>query len=371
MLHDAFWHASLTLHRISLDFIRFLGSLLRSRSALAAENLFLRKQLALYQERHVRPRRATDATRLTMVLAARLFDWKEALISVRPETFTGWHRQGFELLWRWKSRPIGRPRIPKNLRQLILTMARDNPTWGQARIAAELRLKLGIQVSPRTVQKYLLEDPKGGRRQTVPSQRWMTFVRNHAKAIVACDFLVSVSAHFRMIYVLVMMEVGTRRLVHFNVTSHPTAAWTLQQFREAIDNEAGYRFVIHDRDKIYSQELDRLIEDLGVKVLKTPFRSPQANSYCERVIGSLRRGCLDFLIPLSESHLRRMVKDWQINYNQARPHSSLGPGLPEPGDGLPVPLQEQRHRIPAGYRVRAKPILGGLQHEYQLEKIAA
>jgi putative transposase len=371
MLHDAFWHASLTLHRISLDFIRFLGSLLRSRSALAAENLFLRKQLALYQERQVRPRRATDATRLTMVLAARLFDWKEALISVRPETFTGWHRQGFELLWRWKSRPIGRPRIPKNLRQLILTMARDNPTWGQARIAAELRLKLGIQVSPRTVQKYLLEDPKGGRRQTVPSQRWMTFVRNHAKAIVACDFLVSVSAHFRMIYVLVMMEVGTRRLVHFNVTSHPTAAWTLQQFREAIDNEAGYRFVIHDRDKIYSQELDRLIEDLGVKVLKTPFRSPQANSYCERVIGSLRRGCLDFLIPLSESHLRRMVKDWQIHYNQARPHSSLGPGLPEPGDGLPVPLQEQRHRIPAGHRVSAKPILDGLHHEYRLEKIAA
>jgi putative transposase len=170
---------------------------------------------------------------------------------------------------------------------------------------------------------------------------------------------------------LVIMEVGTRRLVHFNVTSHPTDTWTLQQFREAIDNEAGYRFLIHDRDKIYSQELDRLIEDLGVKGLKTPFRSPRANSYCEHLIGSLRQGCLDFLIPLSESHLRRMVKDWQINYNQARPHSSLGPGLPEPGDGLPVPLQEQRHRIPAGYRVRAKPILGGLQHEYQLEKIAA
>jgi putative transposase len=250
-------------------------------------------------------------------------------------------------------------------------MARDNPTWGQARIAAELRLKPGIQVSPRTVQKYLLEDPKGGRRQTVPSQRWMTFVRNHAKVMVASDFFVSVTVRFRIIYGLVIMEVGTRRLVHFNVTSHPTAAWTLQQFREAIDNEAGTRFLIHDRDQIYSQELDRLIEDWGVKVLKTPFRSPQANSYCERLIGSLRRGGLDFLIPLSESHLRRMVKDWQIYYNQARPHSSLGPGLPEPRPGLPVPLQEQRHQILTGYQVRAKPILGGLQHEYQLEKIAA
>jgi transposase InsO family protein len=362
MLPATFWHTFLTLYYLSLDFVRFLGSLLQSRAFLAAENLFLRKQLALFQERQVRPRRATDATRLTMVVAARLFDWKEALISVRPETFTGWHRQGFKLLWRWKSRPIGRPRNPKDLRQLILTMARDNPTWGQARIAAELRLKLGIQVSARTVQKYLLEDPKGGRRQRVPSQRWMTFVRNHAKAMVASDFLVSVTIRFRVLYVFVIMEVGTRRLLHFNVTSHPTAAWTLQQFREAIDNEAGYRFLIHDRDQIYSQELDRLIEDWGVKVLKTPLRSPQANSYCERLLGSLRRGCLDFLIPMNERHLRAIPKEYKTHYNQGRPHSSLGPGLPEPRPGLPVPLQKLRHQLPEGDRVMAKPILGGLHH---------
>jgi putative transposase len=148
MLPDTISRAFLTLYYLSLDFIQFLGGLLQSRSALAAENLFLRKQLALYQERQLRPRRASDATRLTMVLAARLFDWKAALTSVRPETFTRWHRRGFELFWRWKSRPIGRPRIPKDPRQLILTMARDNPTWGQARIATELRLKLGIQVPP-------------------------------------------------------------------------------------------------------------------------------------------------------------------------------------------------------------------------------
>ncbi|MSO23606.1 MAG: helix-turn-helix domain-containing protein [Acidobacteria bacterium] len=169
MLPDTFSHTFFTLYYISLDCIRFLSSLLQSRSALAAENLFLRKQLALYQERQVLPHRATDATRLTLVLAARLFDWKQALISVRPETFKGWHRRGFELFWRWESRPIGRPGIPKDLRQLILTMARDNPTWGQARIAAELLLKLGIQVFPRTVQKYLLEDPKAGRLHRVES----------------------------------------------------------------------------------------------------------------------------------------------------------------------------------------------------------
>jgi hypothetical protein len=163
-------------------------------------------------------------------------------------------------------------------------MARDNPTWGQARIAAELRLKLGIQVSPRTVQKYLLENPLDGRRQTVPSQRWMTFVRNHAKGMLACDFFVSVSVRFRFIYVFVVMEVGSRRLVHFNVISHPTAAWTLQQFREVMDNEHDYRFVIHDRDKIYSQELDLAVRAMGVRILKTPFQSPQANCHCERLV---------------------------------------------------------------------------------------
>jgi putative transposase len=371
MLPDTISRAFLTLYYLSLDSIRFLGRLLQSRSALAAENLFLRKQLALYQEREVRPRRATDATRLTMVLAARLFDWKEALISVRPKTFTGWHHRGFKLLWRWKSRPIGRPRIPKDLRQLILTMARDNPTWGQARIAAELRLKVGIQVSPRTVQKYLLEDPKAGRRQRVPSQRWMTFVRNHAQGMLACDFFVSVTVRFHLIYVFLIMDVGTRRLLHFNVTSHPTAAWTLQQFREVVDNEHDYRFVIHDRDKIYSQELDLAVRAMGVRILKTPFRSPQANSHCERLVGTLRRSCLDFLIPLDERHLREILNEYQTHYNQGRPHASLGPGLPEARPGLPVPLEEQRHRIPTGYQVRATPILGGLHHEYWLEKIAA
>jgi transposase InsO family protein len=232
-------------------------------------------------------------------------------------------------------------------------------------------LKLGIQVSARTVQKYLLEDPKAGRRQAVPTQRWMTFVRNHAKGMLACDFFVSVTVRFQFIYVFVMMEIGSRRLVHFNVTSHPTAAWTLQQFREAIDNSRDYRFVIRDRDSIYSKEFDLAVRAMGVRVLKTPFHSPQANSHCERLIGSLRRDCLDFLIPLNEGHLRGILKEWKTHYCQGRPHASLGPSLPEPTDGLPVPRQKQRHQIPAGCRVSARPILGGLHHEYRLEKMAA
>jgi putative transposase len=226
-------------------------------------------------------------------------------------------------------------------------------------------------VSPRTVRRYLLENPNGSRRRAVPSQRWMTFVRNHAKAILACDFFVSITVRFQVVYVFLIMELETRRLIHINITSHPTATWTLQQFREAIDNEQNYRFLIHDRDSIYSEELDLAVRAMGVRILKTPFRSPQANSHCERLIGSLRRGCLDFLIPMSESHFRRILKDWQIHYNQARPHSSLGPGFPEPGPDLPVPRQKQRHQIPTGYQVRAKLVLGGLHREYRLEKMAA
>ncbi len=147
-------------------------------------------------------------------------------------------------------------------------MARENPTWGQARIANELFMKLGIQVSPRTVQKYLLKDPNGGRRRPDPSQRWMTFVRNHAQAMLACDFFVSVTAGFQIVYVFIIMEIGTRRLVHFNVTAHPDAAWTLQQFREAINDHEGDRFLVHDRDSIYSQELGLGVKAMGVKVLQ-------------------------------------------------------------------------------------------------------
>jgi putative transposase len=221
-LCNRFSRSSITLCHLTVDFIRLLSSCLRSRSALAAENLFLHKQLSLYQERQVRAHRATDANRLTMAWMAKLFDWRKALITVRPETFIGWHRRGFRLFWRWKSRQIGRPRIPKDLRELIVTMPRDNPTWGQARMANELLVKLGIQVSPRTVQKYLLKDPNGGRRRPDPSQRWMTFVRNHAQAKLACDFFVTVTARFQIIYVFVIMEISTRRLVHFMLLLIPT-----------------------------------------------------------------------------------------------------------------------------------------------------
>ena len=188
--------------------------------------------------------------------------------------------------------------------------------------------------------------------------------------IVACDFFTVVTAAFRTVYVFVIMEVATRRIIHQNATAYPTAEWTPQQFREAMADDHRYRFVIHDRDSIFSQELDRGVTALGVRVLRTPVRAPKANSVCERLGGTLRRECLDLLIPLNERHLKMTVTEWGIHYNRGRPHSSLGPGLPEPSQDS-VPISDHRHKLPAGHRVVKTSVLGGLHYEYRLVKEAA
>jgi len=368
-LHDLMRFAGLLLTLMG-DAGRFLLLCLRPSPALAAENLFLRKQLALYQEHHTTPQRATNATRLALVWLGRWFDWRQVIAIVQPATFLRWHRQGFRLFWRWQSRP-GRPRIPAELQALIRQIAQDNPTWGQERIANELLLKLGLRVSPRTVRKYMPSHCVGGPGKRGQSQRWATFVRNHAHAIVACDFCVAVTATFRILYVFVVIEHGSRRLVHVNVTAHPTAQWTLQQLREAIPSDHRYCFLIHDRDAMFSKQVDQGVKHMGLRVLKTPVRTPVANAICERVIGTLRRECLDFVIPLSESHLYSIVKAWVAHYNDGRPHMSLGPSIPQPPVSLPATLQAHRHRIAEHQHVEARPILGGLHHEYSLEEKAA
>jgi transposase InsO family protein len=360
-------HSLTTLSSVACDLVRLLVLVSRSRRALAAENLFLRKQLALFQECKLKPHRAHDSTRLIMVILGRMFSWRGALVNVKPDTFLRWHRRGFRLLWRSKSRPVGRPQIPKHLRRLIREMAAANPTWGEERIANELQLKLTIQVSPRTVGKYLHRD--GPVRTSDRKQRWLIFVCNHAKVMVACDFFVVITA-FRTLYVFVVMEIGSRRILHYNVTAHPTAEWTLQQFREALPGDHHYRFVIHDRDRIFAAEVDQGLANLGVRVLRTPVRAPKANSVCERLGGSLRRGCLDLLIPFHERHMQMILREWTRHYNRGRPHAALGPGLPEPMSDQ-VPPNEHRHRLPVGYRVVKRSVLGGLHHEYGLAKEAA
>jgi transposase InsO family protein len=179
-----------------------------------------------------------------------------------------------------------------------------------------------------------------------------------------------VTATFRILYVFGALEVGSRRLLHINVTRHPTAGWTLQQFREILAEPHGYRFALHDRDCIYSPGLDAAVTAMGVRVLRTPVQAPTANAYCERLLGSLRREWLDFLIPLTATHLLRILQVWMAHYHRGRPHTSLGPGIPHPPAGLPAtPLIG--HRLPPDARVVARSILGGLHHEYGLEKAAA
>jgi transposase InsO family protein len=201
-------------------------------------------------------------------------------------------------------------------------------------------------------------------------QRWSTFLRNHATAILACDFFVAVTATFQMLYVFVVIEHGTRRLAHINVTANPNAEWTLQQLRELVGNGGGYRYLIHDRDRIFAKHLDDSIMALGVEVLRSPVASPKANSLCERVIGTARRECLDWLIPMSEAHLLAILKRWVRHYNGGRPHSALGPGVPDPPEKPKVILKlESRHRLAEGALVLVKSVLGGLHHEYSLGKV--
>jgi transposase InsO family protein len=186
--------------------------------------------------------------------------------------------------------------------------------------------------------------------------------------VLACDFFVVVTASFHRLYVFVLVDIATRQVVHLNVTEHPTAEWTIQQFRDGVPPDATYRSVVHDRDAIFAPAVDHALGAMSLRALRTPPRAPQANAYCERLIGTVRRECLDWIIPLNERHLRRALADWLAHYNGERPHSALGPGLPD------NPAQRASligHRLPTGHRVIARPRLGGLHHDYRLEKLAA
>jgi transposase InsO family protein len=192
------------------------------------------------------------------------------------------------------------------------------------------------------------------RQRRTSSQHWRTFVKNHAQGIVACDFLVAVTVRFQVLFVFLVMEVGSRRILHYSVTAHPTADWTLQQFREAIPSDHGYQFLIHDRDSIFSRQLDQQLKsDFDLKVLRTPVRAPTANPYCERLVGTVRRECLDFMIPLNERHLGMTLCPWVAHYNKGRLHSSLGPGIPEKYSDSPL-TGPKNHRRRLNEIVRSK-----------------
>jgi putative transposase len=310
----------------------FFSAFSRHRD-LALENLALRQQLAIFKRRHPRPSlRPTD--RLFWVWLSKIWTgWREALIIVKPETVIAWHRQAFRFYWRWLSRrkSIGRPRVSAEVRTLIKQMTQANPLWGAPRIHGEL-LKLGIDISERSVSRLM---PKV---RNPPSQTWRTFLDNHYRELVSIDFLTVPTATFRVLYVLVVLAHDRRCVVHFNVTKHPTAAWTAQQMIEALPDETAPRFLLRDRDQIYGEEFRRRVAGIRIEEVMTASQSPWQSPYVERLIGSIRRECLDHVIVLGENHLRRIMRSYIAYYHRSRTHLSLCKDAPEPRAKQPPDL---------------------------------
>ena len=326
---------------------------LRSRAAVELENLALRHQLHVLLRQ--RPGRLHLFTfdRLLWVLLYRLWPrCLEVMVLVKPATIIQWHRHGFRLFWRWRSRS-GRPSVKREIRDLIRQMSRANPLWGAPRIHGEL-LKLGIEISQATVAKYTVR--RGG---TQPSQNWRTFLRNHVQGIAAIDMFVVASASFRLLYVIIILTHDRRKIMRTDVTEHPTAAWLSRQVTEAFPWDTAPHNLLRDRDASYGSEFRSRVEAMGIAEVITAPRSPWQNAYVERVIGSIRRECLDHIVIFNERHLRRVLSSYVDYYQRSRTHLSLDKDCP---DFRPI-----QHRSVG--RVVAIPNVGGLHHRY--ERLAA
>lgn len=335
-----------------------LRDLTRSKSDLIAENMFLRQQLIMLERQIRRPQLKPRDRQILMLLASRIREWKAALVIVKPETVVSWHRQGFKLFWRRKSqRGRGRPAIAADTIALIEEMAISNRTWRAKRIQGEL-LKLGITVNKGTVKKYM-RSARCGLPPVKRGQTWATFITNHASETWACDFVQIYDLLFRTVFVFFIIELGSRRVVHVNVTRHPTDAWVAQQVRETTPYDERPRFLIRDNDSKYGQTFTRVAKDRRIDVLRTPVRAPKANSVCERFIGSVRRECLDHMIVLGDRHLQRLIGEYVAFFNHARPHQGIGQRIPDP------PEDAQCTAPTGSARVVGYPVLGGLHHDYR------
>jgi putative transposase len=275
--------------------ITSLSASFRSRAALQLEILALRHQIGILQRSVKRPK-LTPADRLLWVWLCTLWqDWQSGVFIMKVSTVLGWHRNAFRAFWTWKMRrgKVGRPAVPKEVRQLIRTMSRENPIWGAPRIYGEL-LKLGIQIGETSVSKYMV------RRRKPPSQTWRTFLENHVKSMVSVDFFAVPTIRFQILYVFLVLAHDRRRIVHFAVTAHPTAEWTAQQLREAFPWDTAPRYLLRDRDRIFGNEFVEQVKAMGIKQVLSAPRSPWQRAYVERVIGTIRRECLDHMIVFNQ-----------------------------------------------------------------------
>ena len=278
--------------------------------------------------------------------------WKQVLFIVQPETLLRWHRQGFQLYWKYKSRAGSpQPKISEETVALIKEMAAQNLLWGAERIRGEL-LKLGFRVSKRTIQKYMRHV-----RSTRPrGQKWTTFLRTHTGQIWAGDFLPVTDLLFRTLFAFFTTLLQSRKVIHVGVTRNPTDAWTAQQLREATAFGQGPKYLIRDNDGKFGVGFARVAKTSHIEILKTPYHAPRANAICERFLGSVRRECLDHLLILHERQLQRILNAYVLYFNHARLHQGIRKQIPDPQAG-PVPAHH------AGGKVIAFPILGGLHHD--------
>jgi transposase InsO family protein len=335
---------------IALPVLSTLLGLFRSRALLHLEILALRQQLAMVNQTPRKRLQFHQGQRLFWVWLYRLWPGCLKTLQVfKPDTLVRWHRKGFRLYWTWKfrCRVGGRPPIAPEVRELIRTMSRDNIGWGAPRIHGELQL-LGIRIAQATVAKYMIHHPKP------PSQTWRTFLNNHMKDLVSVDFLTVPTATFRVLYVFLVLRHDRREVVHFNVTEHPTAQWAAQQLVEAFPWDPAPRYLLRDRDKIFGAVFRHRVRTLDMREVLIAPRSPWQNPYVERLIGSIRRECLDHVIVFDELHLKKLLRAYLCYYHTARTHLALDKQCPEP----------RAVEFPNQGKVIAFPHLGGLHHEY-------
>jgi putative transposase len=341
--------------------LTYLRALLVSRHNLGLEVAALRQQLAVYKCKQPRPK-LHRFDRLFWIALRRLWTgWADALVLVKPDTVISWHRAGFRLFWRWRSRAsrAGRPKVKQEIRELIRRIKAENPTWGAPRIHGELLL-LGFDISEPTVSRYLQQ------LKRIPDEnranQWVAFLNNHREAIAAFDFFTVPNLYFRTLYCFFVIEHARRRVLHFNVTLHPTSDWIVQQLREAFSLPGPYWYVLFDHDSKFGNEVLQFLKSSALKPMRTSIRSPWQNGVAERWVGSARRELLDHIIPLNEYHLRRLGCDYLAYYHQDRTHIGLNKNTPA--------ARAVESRLPCRTRIVSASRLGGLHHRYSWSEAA-
>ena len=340
------------LRLLAVLFARFL----RSRRNLLLENLALRQQLSVFKQEHPQPRLALSDKLFWVMLRRFWTHWKRALILVQPETVFRWHRAGFKLYWAWISRHrfrVGRKCVSRELRELIFLMVAENQTWGAPRIHGELKM-LGFDLSERTVFRWMRKAP----RSPEPAMRWAAFLSNHREAIAAMDFFTVPMLNFGLLYCFFVIAHDRRRILHCNVTKHPTSSWVIQQLREAFPYDSAPRYLIFDRGATFNEEVIDAVKSFGIQPKRTSFRSPWQNGVAERWVGNCRRDLLDHVIVVNERHLKRLMNEYVRYYHEDRTHLALAKGTPGG--------REARKSSDTGSKVVSMLRLGGLHHRYEL-----